>query len=320
MAPQDAIVFSPHKRPQIDAIDCQTMQPQLPPDILDYIFLLLRLSSDFTTLDACSHVSELFSLLTERHIYHHLTVTNTTDCKLLQSPYAGVDPWDVAETLSNNAHIRGYVQSLKILIPGDPIRHLSNFNPKPLGTYGVTKLLPLLNNVKTVVLCHSGYGRIDWRRLDSNFGAAFIWMVTRAPVRELIIRNIEEFPLQYLDGAVSLKKLELTGLFCFGELGPTAPHSRVFLQSLTIDPSGTSMENIIVWLNSLAGPDPSGLTHLKATISDEEHYKLLPYILCLCSSTLEILEIDAGRAGKVFRLLDINFTLQYNHDSLICSQ
>ncbi|PPQ80433.1 hypothetical protein CVT26_004035, partial [Gymnopilus dilepis] len=102
------------------------MQPQLPAEIIDYIFRL-HLSSTppsahpLLALRACAKASPLFRPLAERHIYHHLTISSQSvlnssfsSPKRFLSAEEELSAKDVSKYLRRHPNVAEYVKSVEL--------------------------------------------------------------------------------------------------------------------------------------------------------------------------------------------------------------
>ena len=271
-------------------------QVQLPPEILDYIFLHLRDTSDLPTLRACCAVSSFFHQLAEPHLYYQLTLTNGDD------PNSELEygPTEILKAFSARPHAADHVRFVKIDLAS---RDYSNLRDTVL-----VPVLQLLQHVESVSL-ENRLPRDEiwqephrWDDMSDEFRDAFLRLLTLPSLRGVSVHDITDFPLQILDAASSLEHLVLVGDFSY-EIQMRAPFQhRARLKSLKMGHPDIALayEYIVAWLlDSPSSPVVSQLEDFKAVIANDTDLRTLSFILSACANSLKVFELDGSPGGKL---------------------
>ncbi|PPQ97618.1 hypothetical protein CVT26_002375 [Gymnopilus dilepis] len=260
--------------------------PQLPPEILDHIFHILRLSSHISTLRRCLKVSPLFCFLAERHLYYNLTLGFSLASNNGSHP-TELAPRHALDLLTDTPHIAPYVRSLHIRLPlfrttassWPPSWAILQFDPpvalveraSAVASECIAAVLPRLTKLEYVILRWDEEGRLNerkkpWDMLDTGFVEAFAHMlaVRGEGLKGVEVSNAHCFPLEVLSCAGGLERVRLEGWFTFGggRVQPSGGGHLDFsnlqfknLRSLTLGNCFSSFPDTLAWLAA-----PSALT------------------------------------------------------------
>ena len=278
------------------------MNPCLPPELLDNIFLHLRLSRHIASLHACAKAHPLFRQLAEPHLYYHVHFGFT---EKKRSESLASSPSDVHKLLLARPHIAAYIRSVTIRLTHSVDEIFSRGTSSLDFHTNLTRVLLLLTNLERFVLDGRSswlmlFDSYSWSRVNHNLQSACASVLKLPSVEEVTICELIDFPLGIISNSAALKKLCLLGRFAYEPKRlPTLVEGRGCLKSLTLHSNnhsswGTILQ-FITWSYSGAGPDVSQLTHLKATAPNLTSFESLPFILSLCSGSLRSLEIDPGK-------------------------
>ncbi len=217
----------------------QTFSPMtviFPPDIIDYIFSLLK--CDDATLRECFKAHPLLASIAERHLYVYIALQNQptrNDPKF--------SPSDILRVFAEKPEILSHV-----------IRGLSiEFLPLPRAEMNgsledVTSILSIVVGIprlRSITL--KGRSPIAWRTLDAAFQKAFLNCLRSPSVTDVSVQNIMGFDLSQLVGCKGLKHLSLQGRFRIKpEIGTTPLSSISELKSLSLCDL-RPLFNLIAW-------------------------------------------------------------------------
>ena len=285
------------------------MQKQIPPELLSIIFHSLRVSADYTSLQACTQANSLFRAIAERHLYHNLALTDR-DAKTpnplyitQRSLFMGFNPSEVLSLLSKRPQVAGYVRSLVIMMEYPSSLSLAwNPSKRDLWVKATVQVFHLLTKLDHVVLkpTSRGDGRMLWQDLGQDLQHALVGVLTRPSLRALELTSVDKFPFETLCTATALERLTLNR--CLGSAAgqdlvahSNPPSTRPQLTSLSLKYDRIS--EITSWLNSSIGLDISSLVELRATLQGASDYMHLSYILSNCSETMKMLELNPGHDG-----------------------
>jgi hypothetical protein len=80
------------------------------------------------------------------------------------------------------------------------------------------RLSPILRSIPRLnylTITSSGFGDLDWNRLDSSLTSVFLHLMHLSTINYITLTFIQNFPLSSLTPSVNLHRLEIFGLKCF---------------------------------------------------------------------------------------------------------
>ncbi|PPQ96105.1 hypothetical protein CVT26_004739 [Gymnopilus dilepis] len=284
---------------------------ELPPEILDHVFIILRLSSDLPSLRACIKVSSLFRSLAERHLYYHLTLSNLPNRSRsntsANSSTTEFNPKEVLDLLTNHPHIAAYVRSLQIrlavpwrdvgvlswiFLRDSAVKSASQKSTEALED--ICNTLLLLTHLERIVL-HGDGARVEavrWRQLSIEFRREFVDVLALngENLKSVDVSSIEGFPLEVLSNVGGLERVRLEGCFShrdgtFGGQQLHSPNSHLEnLQYLTLQDGTTSFSNFLAWLTSSTStstgvPSLSPSSHPRPILPRLSHFSTTLYTI-----------------------------------------
>jgi len=263
------------------------------PEIVDHV--LGFLSSDYTTLKSCSTV---FPQLVDRHLYSHITLRtpimeDDTEPDEDDIYYAVQFP-DFINQLKQRPQILFCILGVRVIITAmpAPLEHVTlEFLPI------ISSMLPIFLKLQSIELC--AWGSFSWNALGPEFCTAFQTCLRFPSINQVMISNIDGFPLGSFDDCKNLKKLVLlSGQFTDGEGVSTSSYPS--LSSLRIGTEHSvesrpvsNFARIVSWMKSHTLQSLSLSIHRSMDLSNFQP------LIGACSATLVTLELNLSQCGEI---------------------
>ncbi|KDR83182.1 hypothetical protein GALMADRAFT_873658 [Galerina marginata CBS 339.88] len=270
------------------------MQPELPVELLDYIFTFMR--DDHPSLKACTGVNQAFSEIVEKHLYYELSLYNIDSL----NTRGELRPAQLLKLFTDQPQLASHVRSLRIIISG--LAFLQWFVTRTMNEDDIGRIFPRISHLSRISLAGRRNSLISWGRLQDDFQTSFVEILRTRSLVDVAIYDMDNFPLSLLDNCKSLKHLELSGSFSSKaddaaetSISNSTNPVRAQLTSLSLRYWSSSVGQILGWLQSESSPHIGTLRSLKMTLQHVEYGSVVPAIFAACSTSLKELELNPGQ-------------------------
>ncbi|KAH9480838.1 hypothetical protein JR316_0007440 [Psilocybe cubensis] len=270
------------------------MQPNLPPELLDYIFTFMR--DDHPSLRNCALVNHKFSKLVERHLYYHITLNNSEN-------YVGLgelSPAQISQMFTEKVHLVSHVKSLRIVMASLGI--LRWFTLRSMEDEDMGKAMLVLSQLTKLSLSGRQHGIISWNRFHHLFQSSFARLLLLPSMTSVSIHGIEDFPLPLLSQCKNLKSLSLRVVDDPTLPLPTIPTSEADiprLEYLEILECTYALPLILIWLRSQGSPKLCDLRVLRIMIQRLGDISYIQDFLSAdCAQSLKCLYVGANDIAR----------------------
>ena len=252
---------------------------ELPFEVLDYIFFLLR--SDPETLVKCSKVHSLFPQIVNKHLFYHIVIhlahLNLSTIVLSRPGFGyNLSVSELIKLVSETPRLIDHVRVLEIDF-FDPHTYLED----------LAAVLPAFSSLESITLM--AWHVIVWANILSwspSFKTAIKGCLHLPTMRELHIGDFE-FPLSLLCTNSNINSLSLSGSSLIPD---SSDHAFPQLNSLSIKHLRcSSLQSLSPWIKRHI----TDLQSLKCDSTDED---FILELLDTCSNTLRNLDIDLKTA------------------------
>ena len=269
--PAAHLLLPPSREEEKTALD----DMELPFDVLDYIFGLLR--SDPETLVECSKAHPMFSQILNRHLFYHIVIHLGPFASNTRQGY-NLSIHHLIKLVSETPQLVDHVRVLEIQFPDSYVF----LDQKDQYFEEFASILSTFSALKSIILLSEH--DISWRKImPLNLKTALESCLYLPTVQQVYV-SILQFPLSLLGTNPNINLLFLSGWPRTPESSENHPCPQ--LKSLSVGRIyGTSLRIFSTW----AKRHIAKLQFLKCDYADE---KVVLELLEACSDTLEFLDLN----------------------------